>query len=84
MELVSRLASSGPVRIQKQCTSPYGRLQQHRGMTKMSLAEFTSGAMFAAALVGSGVYEPSIIKGQMDFSSNTMITVFLGASATSA
>jgi hypothetical protein len=53
-------------------------------MTKMSLAEFTSGAIFGTALLGAGVYNPSIIKAQMDFSSNTMITVFLGASATSA
>lgn len=53
-------------------------------MTKMSLAEFVSGALFASGLVGAGVYDPAIIKAQMNFSSNTMITVFLGASATSA
>ena len=50
----------------------------------MSFFEFTSGAIFGAALFGAGVYAPGIIKAQMTFSSNVMIVVFLGASATSA
>lgn len=53
-------------------------------LLSMSLSEFASGAVFAIALTGSGVYAPSIIKSQMTFSSNTMLTVMMGASASSA
>ena len=60
------------------------KLYHGLGLTMDSLAEFASGALFGGALLGAGVYEPSIIKAQMDFSNNTMLTVFLGASATSA
>ncbi len=44
----------------------------------MSLSEFTSGAIFAGALMAAGVYEPSVIRSQMNFSSNAMITVMMG------
>lgn len=46
--------------------------------------EFTSGALFGAALLAAGVYSPEIIKAQMLFQSNTMVTVMMGASAVSA
>ena len=50
----------------------------------MLLTEFISGAVFGTALLGAGVYAPDVIKAQMTFSSNVMITVMMGASASSA
>lgn len=47
-------------------------------------SEYISGLAFGSALVGSGVYLPEIIKGQMNFSVNSMLMVFMGASATSS
>jgi len=49
----------------------------------MLLSEFIAGAAFGAALLGSGVYVPEVVKGQMSFTVNSMLMVFLGASATS-
>lgn len=50
----------------------------------MLLTEFVSGSIFGAALLAAGVYAPSVIKAQMAFSSNVMVTVMMGASASSA
>lgn len=50
----------------------------------MLLGEFASGSIFGAALLAAGVYAPGVIKAQMIFKSNVMLTVMMGASATSA
>lgn len=43
-----------------------------------------SGSIFGAALIGAGVYSPSVIIGQMQLSDFHMLKTFLAASASSA
>lgn len=50
----------------------------------MLLGEFAAGSIFGGALLAAGVYAPNVIKEQMVFKSNVMLTVMMGASATSA
>lgn len=59
-------------------------MERKHHSSSMSLSEFTSGAIFGAALFSAGVFTPVTVKSQMTFQSNKMLTVFLGASATSA
>jgi hypothetical protein len=47
------------------------------------MSTILSGAAFGAALVASGMYQPSVILGQFDFSNFQMLQTFLTASASS-
>jgi hypothetical protein len=48
-----------------------------------AMSTILSGAAFGAALVASGMYQPSVILGQFDFSNFQMLQTFLTASASS-
>lgn len=48
------------------------------------MATILTGLAFGASLVASGVYQPSVILGQLDLSNWHMIQAFLTATATSS
>lgn len=48
------------------------------------MATVLTGLAFGASLVASGVYQPSVIRGQLDLSNWHMIQAFLTATATSS
>lgn len=61
------------------CTSSFTALPR----PLFAMSTILSGAAFGAALVASGMYQPSVILGQFDFSNFQMLQTFLTASASS-
>ena len=70
--------------VSQACTASKSGARKRSGIFKMLLAEFAAGTSLGAALLAAGVYAPNIIQAQMVFKSNVMLTVMMGASATSA